>query len=412
MAGGRNKLVAPKIEKCSKPGYLNDGGNLYLQIVKRAPAKPGEGPRKKVEGVTKSWVFRYRHRVTKKLIELGLGSFPDISLQKARDKAASLREILHDRKDPKVERAVKRVEERAKEAKTITFDEAATKCIADRFSGWKSEKHAQQWTNTLKTYASPAIGTLNVDVIDIALVRKVLDPIWNTKNETASRVRQRLEAVLAWAKVSGYRSGENPAEWRGNLDQLLPKPSKVQKKKHHRAMAHSKIPKFMTDLRSREGIAALALEFTILTAARTGETIGAVWGEFNLEKKTWTVPAERMKAEKEHVVPLSASALKIIKDLEQVKEGPYVFPGPKAGTHLSTGGMDAVLKRMERDDATVHGFRSTFRDWAADKTNFSKEVIEHALAHQLEDKAEAAYHHSTMLGKRRPLMAAWANYLA
>jgi integrase len=249
-----------------------------------------------------------------------------------------------------------------------------------------------------------------VDLIDLALVRKVLDPIWNTKNETAARVRQRMETVLAWAKVSGYRTGENPARWRNNLDQLLPKSSKVQKKKHHKSMKYAALPEFMKTLRGRDGIAALALEFTILTATRTGEVIEADWKEFDLKGALWTIPKERMKADKEHEVPLSPQALEIIKKLEMAKEGDYVFPGPTSGSHLSSGGMDALLERMERDDATVHGFRSTFRVWAADETRFEREVIEQSLAHQLKDKTEAAYLRSTMLPKRKKLMEAWAKY--
>ena len=335
MTGVRNKLAAPEIQKCFKPGYMNDGGNLYIQIARRGPAKPGEHRRKKVEEVTKSWVFRYRHRVTKKLVELGLGSFPDVPLQKARDKAAVLRDILDDGKDPKTERTAQRAEEKTKAAKTITFDEAATKCISDRFSGWKSAKHAQQWTNTLKTYASPMIGTIDVSTIDLALVRKVLDPIWNTKNETASRVRQRMEAILAWAKVSGYRTGENPAEWRGNLALLLAKPSKVQKKKSHKSMAYAVLPAFMETLRARDGIAALTLEFTILTATRTGEVIGAEWGEFDLENALWKIPEGRMKGGKEHEVPLPPQALEIIKKLEIIKEGNSLVSGYKSNNGIS-----------------------------------------------------------------------------
>ncbi len=411
MAGGRNKLAPKKVELCAEPGYLNDGGNLYLQIAKRAPVKAtGKARTKKTDGVTKSWVFRYRHRATKRLIELGLGPFSDVSLEEARDKAAEMRALLRNKKDPKTEMVTQRAVEKAAEAKSITFDEAAAKCIAGKFPGWDNAKHAKQWTNTLKTYASPVLGSLPVDLIDLALILKVLDPIWATKNETASRVRQRMEAILSWAKVHSYCSGENPARWRGHLDQLLAKPSKVQKKRHFRAMAWQQIPKFMEDLRSKKGIASLALDFTILTAARTAMTTGATWGEFDLEEKLWTVPAERMKAKKEHIIPLSKQALKIIKDLEQAKEGPFVFPGPKDGSHLSNGGMDAVLKRMKRKDADVHGFRSTFRDWAADTKKFEKEVIEHALAHQLKDKAEAAYQRSTMVEKRRKLMNAWDAY--
>ncbi|MBK8794757.1 MAG: integrase arm-type DNA-binding domain-containing protein [Holophaga sp.] len=410
MGSGRNKLSAAKVAKCSQPGYLLDGGGLYLQVTARAvPKKEGKPPTAS-GGVTKSWTFRYRDRANGKLRELGLGSYVDVSLEEARRKATELRASLREGKDPKAERDARRAGLKAEAAKGMTFDQAASACIADLRGGWKNEKHADQWINTLATYASPLIGSLPIATIDLPLIRKVLDPIWTTKNETASRVRQRLESVLAWATVSGYRTGDNPARWRGHLDHLLPKPSKVQKPKHHPALPYAEMGAFMAVLRERTGLGALALEFTILTAARTGEVISARWEELDLTKKLWTIPAERMKAGKEHTVPLSKRALEIVRELEKVKIGPFVFPGVEEGEPLSNMAMNATLKRMEYLDITVHGFRSTFRDWAGEQTNFPREIIEHALAHQLKDKAEAAYSRSTMPEKRRKLMEAWAKY--
>lgn len=404
-----NKLSAMKVAKSTGPGYLLDGGGLYLQITPRARVSD-EARRSPANLVSKSWCFRYRDRSTGKLREPGLGPYPDVTLEEARIKAADLRRMLREGKDPMAERKARRSAQKAEAAKALSFDEAAARCIADKRAGWKNEKHADQWTNTISAYVSPIIGSLPVADIDLALVRKVLDPIWTTKNETASRVRQRIESVLAWATVSGFRKGENPARWRGHLDHLLPKPSKVQKSEHHAALAYPKVGKFMVDLRAQSGTAALALEFAILTAARTSEVIAARWEELDLEKKIWTVPAERMKAGKEHIVPLSRRAVKILKELQQIRTSPYVFPGGKADAPLSNMAMSATLKRMKRTDITVHGFRSTFRDWAGEQTTFPRELIEHALAHQLKDKAEAAYARSTMPEKRRKLMEAWAEY--
>lgn len=402
-----NKLSAAKVAKCSTPGYLIDGGGLYLQVTRRS-SRGAEGKRRApADEVAKSWTFRYRDRTTGKLRELGLGPYPDVSLEVGRGKAAGLRAILREGKDPMRERIASRTLSKIEHAIGLTFDQAAAACIADKRAGWKNEKHAEQWVNTMATYVSPVIGALPVASIDLPLVRKVLDPIWTTKNETASRVRQRIESVLNWSTVSGYRKGENPARWRGHLDHLLPKPSKVQKSEHHPALSYSAIGKFMTDLRALPGVSPLALEFTILTAARTNEVVGATWEEIDFAKRLWTVPGERMKAGKEHIVPLSKRAIKVLKQLEEDKEGAFVFPGWEAGTSLSNAAMSAVLKRMKVTGITVHGFRSTFRDWAGEQTTFPRELIEHALAHQLKDKAEAAYSRSTMPEKRRKLMDAW-----
>ena len=293
---------------------------------------------------------------------------------------------------------------------TLTFKEASASYIASHKAGWRNGKHASQWENTLAAYAEPVLGALSIQAIDTGLVLKVLEPIWSAKPETASRVRGRIEAVLDWAEVRGLRRGENPARWRGHLDNLLPATAKVRRVEHHAALPYAELPGFIAKLRAQEGVAARALEFTILTAARTGDTIGALWDEVNTPDKVWIVPAERMKAGKEHRVPLSPRALAILKDEQEVRTSDYVFPGGKAGKPLSNMAMTEVLRRMGRGDITVHGFRSTFRDWAAERTNFPSEVVEMALAHAVGDKVEAAYRRGDLFEKRRRLMAEWASY--
>jgi integrase len=277
---------------------------------------------------------------------------------------------------------------------------------------WKNDKHASQWVATLKTYAYPVIGDLPLHMIDTTLVMKVIEPLWSEKPETASRLRGRMEAVLDWATVRGYRAGDNPARWRGHLDVLLPSRSKVRKVEHHSALAYAELPAFLVKLREQEGVAARALEFTILTAARTSETIGATHHEIDKKNKLWSVPAERMKAGKDHRVPLSDRALKILDQVSRAGEGreDFIFPGGNVGKPLSNMAMLKLLARMGRGDLTVHGFRSTFRDWAAERTNFPNEVVEMALAHAVDDKTEAAYRRGDLLEKRSRLMEAWSAY--
>ena len=294
----------------------------------------------------------------------------------------------------------------------MTFDACAAAYIEAHKTSWRNEKHRDQWRNTLNSYASPVFGSLPVQAIDVALVMKVLEPIWKTKSETASRLRGRIEAVLDWATVRSYREGENPARWRGHLDKLLPARSKIQKVEHHPALPHDEIGDFMAMLRGQDGTAARALEFLILTAARTGEIIGARWDEIDLEDKIWVVPGARMKAGREHRVPLSGAALAILEQMREIREGDFVVPGGKKGKPLSNMAMLAVLKRMGRDDLTTHGFRSTFRDWAAERTNFPREVVEMALAHTIESKVEAAYRRGDLFQKRRQLMEAWVRFCA
>lgn len=292
-------------------------------------------------------------------------------------------------------------------AKAVTFEEAAERYIEAHKAGWKNAKHAAQWTTTLKTYAYPLIGESPVQAIDTGLVLKVLEPIWTTKTETANRLRGRIESVLDWARVRGYRERENPARWRGHLEQLLPAPSKVQRVQHHAALPYADLPKFMEALRAQDGVSASALEFAILTVARTGEVIGAKWSEIDLKERVWTIPAERMKAGKEHRVPFSARTLAILKSMKALGSGEYVFPGLN-NKALSNMALLMLLRRMGREDITAHGFRSTFRDWAAERTNFPAEVAEMALAHAVGDKVEAAYRRGDLFAKRRELMTAWA----
>ena len=301
--------------------------------------------------------------------------------------------------------------EREEDARALTFEQCATAYIEAHRDGWKNLKHASQWQNTLKQYAYPVFGPLPVRSIDTGLVLKVIEPIWKTKTETASRVRGRIENILDWATVRGYRQGENPARWRGHLDKTLPKRSKVQKVNHHPAMPYESIGPFMKALRSRSDLSASALEFIILTAARTGEVLGAIWSEFDLNNGIWTIPAERMKADAEHRVPLSDAALSIVMQLTRIEGNDFIFPGGKPGRPLSNMACLKLLERMGNNDITVHGFRSTFRDWAAEQTAFPREVAERALAHTLSDKTEAAYQRRDLFDKRRQLMAAWSEFV-
>ncbi len=394
MAKQVEKLTADFVVEASKPGFYGDGLGLYLQVS--------------VWG-TKSWVLRYtRHQ---KAHTLGLGPTHTISLLEARKRARKARQQLQDGVDPIAAKREAAAAEKLKTARMMTFQQCAEAYIKAHKAGWKNPKHADQWGATLETYAYPVIGKLDVASVDTALVMKLLEPIWTEKNETASRVRGRIENVLDWAGARGYRQGDNPARWRGLLDKLLPKPTKVQKVSHHAALPYQQIGAFVADLRRRQGLSALCMEFTILTCARTGEAIGARWSEIDLENAVWMVPPERMKAEKEHRVPLTARALEILRELKPLN-GEFVFPGPKPEKPMSNMGMLQLLKRMDRPDLTVHGFRSTFRDWAAEQTNFPSEMAEMALAHTVNNKVEAAYRRGDMFEKRRKMAEAWAKYCA
>jgi integrase len=342
---------------------------------------------------------------------MGLGSLHVVSIQEARDLAGAQRRFLREGVDPIEAMRGTKARRRLEAARTITFSECAKRYIEAHSAAWKDPKHLQQWRNTLRDFAGPIIGNVPVQDVDTTAIHKLLAPIWTTTPETASRLRGRIEAVLDQAKVLGYRSGENPARWRGHLDKLLPKLSRVRKVAHHAAMPYQKIPEFMTELRGREGAAVRALEFCILTAARSGEVLGARRQEFDLDAAVWTAPAERMKAGVEHRVPLSAPALQIIKDMAaESNGGEFVFPGGNPGCPLSAKALHKALRRMGIEDATPHGFRSGFRDWAADCTHVANEVCEAALAHTIENKVEAAYRRGDLFQKRRELMAAWGRF--
>lgn len=390
------KLSAAEVANLSKPGAYADGGGLYLQI----------GPTG-----TKSWLFRYM--IDRKAKKMGLGPFPAVSLADARKKAMECqRQRYVDEVDPLAEKR-RRIALRAEaDAKAMSFEDAADAYIKAHRAGWKNLKHAGQWAATLKTYVYPTIGKLPVASIDVGLILKVLEPVWTEKPETASRVRGRVESILDWATARGYRTGENPARWRGHLDKLLPARSKVAKVKHHSALPYADMGAFMADLRGRDGTSARALEFAILTATRTGETVGARWSEIDMVAKQWTIPADRMKAGKEHRLPLSDRVIEILKALPREEGSDLVFIGDKKGQALSNMALLMTLRRMERSDLTTHGFRSTFRDWGAEQTAYPNEMLEMALAHVVSDKTEAAYRRGDMMERRRRLMADWAAFCA
>ena len=386
-------LTDAAIRRMVVPAYYRDGGGLHLQVSRSG---------------TRSWIFRFT--LSGKVREMGLGPYPDVSLAEARQNASDRRRDLREGIDPIEARNSKRTAERREVAKALIFSDCAARYIEAKRPEWKNAKHADQWENTLATYAYPVFGSLPVASVDTALVMLALEPIWTTKTETASRLRGRIESVLDWATVRGYRQGENPARWKGHLDTLLAKPSKVAKVAHHPALPYIETAEFVQALRKQEGTAARALEFLILTATRTNEVIGARWGEIDTQAGIWTIPAERMKMAKEHRAPLTARALEILKDMEAVKTSEWVFPGGRTGQPLSNMAMLALLKRMERHDLTAHGFRSTFRDWAAETTNYPREVAEMALAHAVENKVEGAYRRGDLCEKRRRMMEEWAKY--
>ena len=406
MARGFGKLTALQVARISKRGLHNDGGGLYLQV---AETKRDENGLER--GGSKSWLFRYK--VNGKDRWHGLGPVHTISLAQAREKAGDARRLRLEGLDPIATKRAARAAARVEAAKAITFDKAAEAYIKAHEAGWKSAKHGAQWTATLNTYASPVFGSLPVAMVDTNLVMKVLESIWKTKSETAGRVRGRIEAVLDWAKVRGYRTGENPARWKGHLDHLLPARGKVQKVQHHAALPYGEIGTFVANLRAREAIAARALELLIYTACRTSEILKARWEEIDLGNRVWAIPGERMKVGLEHRVPLSDPALEVLrlmrKENNDANEG-LVFPGQKRGKPLSNMAMLTLLGRMGRGDITAHGFRSTFRDWAAERTNFAREVAEAALAHTVGNKVEAAYRRGDLFDKRRQLMGAWAKF--
>lgn len=390
-----HKLSAAKVAKTSKPGHYGDGGGLWLQVSASG---------------TKSWVFRFTR--AGKAREMGLGALHTITLAEARERAAGCRKLLVDGIDPIERRNAGKQTAAAEAARALTFDQCAEQYIEAHRAGWRNDKHAAQWTATLATYASPVFGALPASAVDTSLIMKVLSPIWTEKTETAKRVRGRIESVLAWATVQGLRHGDNPARWRNHLDKLLAAPEKVAAIQHHAALHYAAVPEFLRALRAQPGTSARAVELVILTAARTSEVFNASFSEFDLQAKVWTIPAERMKAGREHRVALSDAAVALVRAAAPEKGADYVFPGAKEGRPLSNMAGLQLLKRMGRNDITVHGFRSSFRDWAREQTNFPREVAEAALAHVVKDKTEAAYARGDVLAKRAKLMQAWADYCA
>ena len=407
MSRHLGKLTALGVTRLSKRGYYADGGGLYLQISASG---------------NKSWVFRFR--VHGKLREMGLGPQHTVSLAEAREKAADCRRQRLDSKDPIEERRAVRVQAALDAAKVMTFRECAKACIASHEQTLGNPKHAAQWTSTLERYAYPVLGDVPVQKIDTALVLKVLEPIWADKTETATRVRQRIEKVLSYARARGYCNGDNPAHWGGHLSELLPAPTKLKEVEHFASLPHTQLGEFLRVLRRDEGVAASALEFTILTASRSGQIAmqpvkgmakAAKWSEVDLAAKVWIVPAERMKGKKsarrEHRVPLSKQAIAVLKRMESIRRSEFIFPGWKQGKPLSSGAMDALLERLNYNTiATVHGFRATFKTWAEERTGFSNIVIEMAMAHTIGSKVEAAYMRGDLFEKRRKLMDAWGDF--
>jgi integrase len=387
------KLSSLKVSKTSKPGHYGDGGGLWLQVS-------GAG--------AKSWVFRFTRGSRTR--EMGLGGVHTIGLAEAREAAHKARQQVHEGIDPIEARKVARQEAERDNGPKMTFEQCAERFVDAHRAGWRNAKHGDQWVSTLKRFAYPEFDGRDVAKIDTALVMRCLEPIWRSKTETASRVRGRIEQVLDWATVHGYRQGENPARWRGHLDKLLPARRKTQRVEHHAALPYGEVGAFMKQLRTAPGIGARAFEFAILTASRTGEVIGARWSEIDKGAATWTIPGSRMKAGREHRIPLSDRCLKILAEMRE-HNSDYVFPSARGVERpLSNMAFLMQLRRMERGDLTAHGFRSTFRDWCAEATNYPHEMAEMALAHTIGDKVEAAYRRGDLREKRRSLMTDWAAY--
>lgn len=391
------ELAPVEIKRLTDPGLYAVGGvaGLHLQVTKSG---------------ARSWILRAT--VAGKRRDIGLGGYPDVPLAMAREKARVTRECIAEGIDPVAERQRRKSAALAERLREMTFQKAAEAVVAVKQAEAKNPKHGKQWANTLETYAYPILGPMSVADIKLTHVKQVLEPIWQTKTETATRVRQRIEAVLSWAAVHGHRSGENPARWKGNLDAVFPAPRKISKVEHHRAMPVDDMHAFMEALKTRGGMAAQCLAFTILTAVRSGEARAAIWDEIDLDARVWTVPADRMKTGKEHRVPLSAPAVELLETLPCFAGCNLIFPNSQGGK-LSDVALAAVLKRMEvHERATVHGFRSTFRDWAAERTSTPHHVAEMALAHSIKSGVEAAYRRGDLLEKRRKLMKDWADFLA
>lgn len=389
MARQLNKLTVRQVSTLKNPGRHSDGGGLYLRIFPNG---------------SKSWGFMYERKTPdgrRKQTELGLGSADVVGLAEAREKASEFRRLLADGKDPKSYR-------QAEVAASISFGRFADEYVEAHRPQWTNEKHAAQWSMTLGPAYCSAIRDKAINDINVDDILKVLTPVWNTRPETARRIRMRLERVLDAARAKGLRNSENPARWRGHLDHLLPRHSKASKG-HHAAMPYNEVPAFMAELDERNALAALALQFCVLTATRTSEALGARWSEIDYDNATWTIPAGRMKARRPHRIPLSDAAIEVLKKLD-AWHPEFVFPGQSGKKPLSNMTLLMLLRRMKREDLTVHGFRSSFRDWAAECTDFPSEVAEMALAHVVANSTEAAYRRGDLFDKRRGLMGAWGDY--
>jgi integrase len=392
--GNKAKELAPiTVSRLTSPGLHFVGGvaGLALQVL------PTGG---------RTWVLRAT--IGGKRRDMGLGGYPDVTLVGAREAARNARLLIKSGKDPIAEARAAASALRASRAKDVTFEQAARSYIAAHESGWRNAKHAQQWRNTLASYAYPEIGGLLVRDVELAHVLAVLEPIWTKKTETATRLRGRIEQVLDWATARGYRDGLNPARWRGHLDKLLARPSKVADVEHHATLPFTEVGDFMRRLRDAKGMGARALEFAILTAARSGEVRGATWAEIDLKTAVWTVPGNRMKMGREHRAPLSTTAVALLNALPRMAGTDLLFPAPRGGA-LSDMTLSAVVRRM-KVAAVPHGFRSTFRDWASERTNYPRDVAEMALAHAIGDRVEAAYRRGDLFEKRQRLMADWATF--
>ena len=389
---------ARSVQSINITGYHRCGDGLYLQVANQS---------------SKSWLYRYKSPVTKKQREMGLGSYKFVDLAQARQKALENKKMVIEGKDPIEERKAKQNRVQIEKSRDLTFKEIAEACIASKSHEWKNAKHAQQWKNTITTYAFPVLGNVQISQITTDLILKVLEPIWVSKAETASRVRQRLEMIWDYAKARSYVTGENPARLKGHLDKILSKTSKVKRVRHFPALPYKQIGAFVEKLRNEVGVSPLALEFKILTVSRTSEVTGAKWSEMDTKDAVWTIPAARMKAEKEHRVPLCSRAIEILDSIKSNRNPmDYVFPGMKHNTGLSNNAFLTLLKTMKISNITPHGFRSTFRDWASEEAHqFPGETIELALAHTIKNKTEAAYRRGDQLERRRELMALWEEYI-
>ena len=397
MAKRVKPLTVTEVKNFKTPGMHADGNGLYLK-VKRADAK--------------YWIFRFTFEG--KRYDMGLGSFPDVKLQEVREGVVKQRKLIREGVNPI--KAREEIKEQTKKAagKAQTFKECALAYIQEHRPTWKNDKHASQWSNTLGAYAFPIFGHKAIGDVHKDDILKMLKPIWKEKTETATRVRSRVERILDWATAHDLREGDNPARGKGFIHTLLGEPTRLKKGGLHKALDYKRVAEFVSWLRGKGGISALAFEFTILTAARSGETLGAQWDEINFEEKTWTIPAERTKTSKEHVVPLNDRAIDILKTANEVRRDDFIFPGNKKDKGLSNMTMLVMLKRGNAQEiwggVTVHGFRSTFKDWAADCTDYPNELSEMALGHSISNKVEAAYRRKTMLEKRRAMMTEWAEY--